>query len=154
MRNLFTLLFLLLLCTCVRAQNPYARGGAPKIKGSIKGEVIDATNAAAVEYATIVLLSADGEKQITGTVTEAGGAFKLSDVPAGKYQMKISFIGYEEKLLPEVETTPKNPDLDLGQIRLGTDAVVLEGVEVVGEKALIENRIDKTEGGFPESGAR
>jgi len=132
----------MLLSISLSAQYPSA-GGPPKIKGFIKGEVIDATEGIAVEYATIVLLSADGSKQITGTVSEAGGAFKLPDVPAGKYQMKVSFIGYKETVVPDVETTPKSPDLDLGQIKLGTDAVVLEGVEVVAEKALIENRIDK-----------
>jgi len=105
--------------------------------------VIDAAGGGAIEYATIVLLSADGAKQITGTVSEAGGAFKLPDIPAGKYQMKVSFIGYEEISVPGVETTPKSPDLDLGQIKLGTDAVLLQGVEVTAEKALIENRIDK-----------
>jgi len=138
----FYLPILMLLSISLSAQYPSA-GGPPKIKGFIKGEVIDATEGIAVEYATIVLLSADGSKQITGTVSEAGGAFKLPDVPAGKYQMKVSFIGYKETVVPDVETTPKSPDLDLGQIKLGTDAVVLEGVEVVAEKALIENRIDK-----------
>jgi ferric enterobactin receptor len=139
---------LLLLSFSLSAQRPPGAGGygkpaGPSIKGSIKGEVIDATSGAAVEYATIVLLSADGTKQITGTVSEAGGSFKLSDIPTGKYQMKVSFIGYEEKTLTEVETTPKNPDLDLEKIELGSDAVLLEGIEVTAKKALIENRIDK-----------
>jgi len=145
----FILPLFLLLSISLSAQRPAGAGGfvkpaGPSIKGSIKGEVVDAKGGAAVEYATIVLLTADGSKQITGTVSEAGGAFKLSDVPAGKYQMKVSFIGYEEVSVPGVETTPKNPDLDLGQIKLGEDAVVLEGVEVVAEKVLVENRIDKT----------
>ena len=142
-------LLLLLLSFSLSAQRPPGAGGygkpaGPSIKGSIKGEVVDATSGDIIEYATIVLLSADGSKQITGTVSEAGGAFKLPDVKNGKYQMKVSFIGYQETLIPDVETTLKNPDLDLGKIKLGSDAVLLEGVEVTAEKALIENRIDKT----------
>lgn len=137
------LVTLLVLCsTCLYAQYPGA-GGPPKIKGNIKGKVVDAISGDPVEYATIVLLSPDGSKQITGTVSEEGGSFKISDIPAGKYQMKVSFIGYEEVAVPGVETTLKSPDLDLGQIKLGTDAVLLEGVEVTAEKALVENRIDK-----------
>lgn len=140
------LLLLLLLPLALFGQRPpssYGGGGAPKIKGIIKGAVVDANNGEAVEYATIVLLSADGSKQITGTVTEAGGAFKIPDVATGKYQLKISFIGYEKKTLADIETTPKKPDLDLKTIQLGTDAVLLDGVEVVGQAALVENRIDK-----------
>jgi outer membrane receptor protein involved in Fe transport len=143
----YLLPLLLLFSFSLSAQRPagsYGKPSGPSIKGSIKGEVVDAAGGGAIEYATIVLLSADGSKQITGTVSETGGSFKLSDIPAGKYQMKVSFIGYEEVSVPDVETTPKNPDLDLGQIKLGTDAVLLEGVEVRAEKALIENRIDKT----------
>lgn len=118
-------------------------GGAPVIKGTIKGEVKDASSDDAVEFATIVLLSTDGSKQITGTITEANGSFKLSDVPASKYQLKISFIGYAEKVIAEVETTPKKPDLDLGAILLEADAIALDAVQVTGEASLVENRIDK-----------
>ena len=135
-----SLLTLLFLSGPLLAQRPAATGG---IKGSIRGTITDAASATPVEYATIVLLSAEGEQQITGTVSEAGGSFRLSDVPTGNYQLRISFIGYEEQTLPEVNTTPKSPDLDLGTIALGTDAVLLEGVEVIGESALVENRIDK-----------
>ena len=139
MKYLYLVSFLL-LAGLLAAQRPPA---APGIKGSIKGVIVDAASSTPVEYATIVLLSADGSQQITGTVSELGGDFRLSDVPAATYQLKVSFIGYEEQTLPEVTTTPKSPDLDLGTISLGTDAVLLEGVEVVGEAALIENRIDK-----------
>ena len=148
--------FTLLLCLCLfplllTAQRPPGAGGGggrpggggPTIAGTIKGEIYDASTGEAVEYATIVLLDAKGEKQITGTISEADGSFKLSDVPAGKYQLKVNFIGYREQVLPEVETTPKRPDLDLERVRLAQDAVALQAVEVTGEAALVENRIDK-----------
>lgn len=140
---------LLLLSLSLSAQRPPSAGGYGKpaessIKGNIKGTITDATNGDAIEYATIVLLSGNGSKQITGTVSEDGGDFKLSDIPTGKYQLKVSFIGYEDLLIPQIETTPKNPDLDLETLKLGSDAVLLDGVEVTAQRALIENRIDKT----------
>lgn len=118
-------------------------GAGPVIKGTIKGSVFDATSQVPVEFATVVLLSADGQKQITGIVTEADGSFKLSDVNTGKYQIRISFIGYKDSEIAEVITTPQKPDLDLGTLQLSLDAVALEAVEVTGEAALVENRIDK-----------
>lgn len=118
-------------------------GGAPAIKGTIKGSITEAGTENPVEFATIVLLSADGSKQITGTISESDGAFKLSDIPASKYQLKISFLGYTEKVISDVETTPQKPDLDLGPLSLSTDAIALDAIEVTGEASLVENRIDK-----------
>ena len=140
MRSL--LLVLCLITTTLFAQYPGA-GGPPAIKGTIKGTVTDQQSGEPVEYATIVLLSADGANQINGTLTEPDGSFKLSDIPAGDYQLKATFIGYTEQLVAEVKTTKKSPDLELAPIELANDAVLLEGVEVTGEASLVENRIDK-----------
>jgi ferric enterobactin receptor len=115
----------------------------PSIKGTIKGTVIDADTGDPVEFATVVLLDGSGEKQLTGTITEADGSFKLPDVKTGKHQLKISFLGYEELVIPEATTTPKKPDLDLERVNLSADAVALDAVEVTAEAALVENRIDK-----------
>ncbi|MFK8161116.1 MAG: TonB-dependent receptor, partial [Lewinella sp.] len=142
-----SLLFVSLSLSAQRPASSYGGGrpggGAPAIKGTLKGEIADASSGEVVEFATIVLLSADGTKQITGTITEADGSFKLADVPANKYQLKISFIGYTEKVVSDVETTPKKPDLDLGKITLEADAIALDAIEVTGEASLVENRIDK-----------
>jgi len=130
------LLFISLVLSAQRPASSYGGGrpggGAPAIKGTLKGEIADASSGEVVEFATIVLLSADGTKQITGTITEADGSFKLADVPANKYQLKISFIGYTEKIVSDVETTPKKPDLDLGKIPLEADAIALDAIEVTG----------------------
>ncbi|NJO86667.1 MAG: outer membrane beta-barrel protein [Lewinella sp.] len=118
-------------------------GPGPSINGYVKGAVIDDATGQPVEFATVVLLSSGGEKQLDGLVTEADGSFKLNNVKTGKYWLRISFIGYEELTLQSLETNPRKPDLDLGQLSLRTDAVALDAVEVVGQAALVENRIDK-----------
>ena len=79
--------------------------GGPKIKGTIKGKVVDASTGDPVEFATVVLLAPGGQKQIDGLVTEPDGSFKLTDVDAGKYWVRVSFIGYEELTIETVETT-------------------------------------------------
>ncbi len=144
LRALFFPLALLALTSSLFAQRPAGSfGGGPTIKGTIKGEVFDETTGDPVEFATIVLLSAAGDRQINGTITEMDGSFKITDVPSGKYQLKLSFIGYTEKVLEDVETTPQKPDLDLERIMLRADAIALDAVEVTGEASLVENRIDK-----------
>lgn len=141
------LLFFLFLSSALVAQRPGGGfgGGGPQIVGTVKGQVIDATTNEPVEFATVVLVKPTpaGEVQMDGIITEADGSFKLTDVKNGTYWLKISFIGYEELVVKDVETTPKKPDFDAETVRLKTSAIALETVEVTGEASLIENRIDK-----------
>lgn len=140
-------LFVLLTVSELFAQRPGGGfgGGGPKITGVVKGNVIDAETNDPVEFATIVLVKPTpaGEVQMDGTITETDGGFRLTDVKNGKYWVKISFIGYEELVIKDVETTPKNPDFDLETVRLKSSAIALDAIEVTGEASLIENRIDK-----------
>lgn len=138
---------LLLLTLQLDAQRPGGsfggRGGGPQIKGTIRGEVIDADNGQAVEFATVVLLNASDSSQIDGTLTEVDGKFRMTEVATGNYLLKISFIGYDDLLIGDVNTSNRRPDKDMEKIQLQTSAVALEAVEVTGQAATIENRIDK-----------
>ncbi len=136
-------LLLCLFSVTLAAQGYPGAGGPPAIKGVIKGTVVDAQTGDPVEYATIVLLSADGTDQVNGTLTEPDGSFRLADIPVGNYQIKATFIGYTEQTVAEVKTTKKSPDLEVAPISLSADAVMLDGVEVTAESSLVENRIDK-----------
>ena len=70
-------------------------------------------------------------------------AFKLQDVPNGKYELHISFIGYATRVVSGVELTLEKPDVDLGDVFMASENITLSAVEVTEERALIENRIDK-----------
>lgn len=139
----FLFLILSLLFTGYLSAQPPGFGGGPVLKGNIKGRVIDADTGEPVEFATVVLLARNGRTQLDGQITDEKGEFKMTGLNAGTYNVKISFLGYEEITLDKLETTPKNPDIDLKDIKLSTDAVTLETAEVTAEASLIENRIDK-----------
>lgn len=138
----FSIFIFLLSISSISAQAP-GFGGGPVIKGNIKGKVVDAETGEPVEFATVVLLARNGRTQLDGQITDNKGEFKLAGLNAGIYNVKISFLGYEETMLEKLETTPKKPDIDLGKIQLSTDAVTLDVAEVTAEASLIENRIDK-----------
>lgn len=139
-------LFSLLILSTLSAQPPWGGGRGkkgPTIKGRISGTVIDSVSGQAVEFATLVLIkSADG-KQLDGGITEADGSFKIIEVENGKYDLNVSFLGYQDKMVTGVETTLEKPDLDLGTVYLMPTGVNLEEVTVTGQAALVENRIDK-----------
>ena len=71
------------------------------------------------------------------------GSFKIPDVKTGEYWLKVSFLGYRERVIRDVKLTLKNPDFDCGRIFLAPDQVILDEVEITEEATLIENKVDR-----------
>ncbi|HET6556517.1 MAG TPA: carboxypeptidase-like regulatory domain-containing protein, partial [Prolixibacteraceae bacterium] len=65
----------------------------------IKGKIIDAVSQVPLPGASIVILES---QPLVGTVTEAEGNFKLMNIAPGRYNLLVSFIGYENYLFREV----------------------------------------------------
>ena len=136
-------LVFLLLSTTLFAQWGPPGGAGSGITGKISGNVVDSISGDIVEFATVSLRFQDSSKDINGGLTGDKGQFKITDVKPGKYDLLISFVGYQTKTISGIELTPKKPDYDVGDVYLGVDAVMLDQVEVVGQKALIENKVDR-----------
>lgn len=132
-----------LVCGELAAQfPPFGNQRGPTIKGRVEGVILDSLTGLPLEFATVVLQNAKSGKELDGQVTGQDGGFRLRDVQNGKYQLLVSFLGYENRRI-SVETTLEKPDLNLGTILLVPVTQLLEEIEVVGEAAFIENRIDK-----------
>lgn len=109
----------------------------------ITGTIIDATSHKPVGYATIALTDQASNKILANALTDSTGKFTLIQLPAGLYQLKISFVGYTDKLIPGLKITD-GVTLKVGQILLSPDTRTLNEVKVTAKKALIEERIDRT----------
>lgn len=120
-----------------------SRGGGPTITGKIIGDLVDSLTSSPVEFATVAIRKAGTEKDINGAISDEKGHFKISEVKLGKYDVVISFIGYSTQTLTNVELTPEKPDVDLGALKMITDNVILDEIEVVGQAAVIENKVDR-----------
>jgi outer membrane receptor protein involved in Fe transport len=118
-------------------------GSSPTIKGKISGTVMDSISGKPVEFATVVLINPKFGKQLDGGLTDEKGNFKITDVTNGSYQLNISFLGYAEKKITDLEITLEKPDLDLGIVYMIPEGINLSEVTVTEEAALIENKIDK-----------
>lgn len=135
---------LLFLQVTLFAQFPM--GGAPKgpvIKGVISGMVKDSVTGESVAYASVAMRKSGSQIILDGTITSESGEFRFENVKTGKYDLTISFLGYNDKLLKAVETTLKNPDINIGTVNFIPSNILLDVVEIKEEKALIENKIDK-----------
>lgn len=160
MKKVITLFALMSLSLSAIAQIPGGMGGfgaAPKketvipgtaqsgTKGSAKiiGFLLDSTDSKPVEFATLALINTKTNKPVDGTVADGVGKFTLNKVAVGTYKIVVSFIGYESKTV-FINVTEKNDDHDLGVIKMQQSSKMLSEVTVEGQRALIEERVDRT----------
>lgn len=99
---------------------------------TVSGRVIDNETKEPVEMATVQLLALPDSAQAAGIVTNTNGYFSLPKVKAGKYLLRVSFIGYHTGDMP-LTLTDKAPDKNVGTISLSTDAVMLSEAVVTAE---------------------
>ncbi|MBK9255280.1 MAG: TonB-dependent receptor [Saprospiraceae bacterium] len=125
------------------AQFPMGGAKGPTIKGKIEGKVIDSLTNETIGFATISLKKKGSSIVLDGVLSEENGTFRFDNVVTGKYDLYISFLGYNEKKQSEVETTLKNPDINIGSVPLTPASYLLDAVEITEERTLIENKADK-----------
>ena len=155
MRHLLTYLLVFLALGQVLAQesgnalpqsNPAASGptleGSGKGNAKLSGYVVDSTLTKAVEYANVAVYNTLTNKLVDGTVADDKGKFTLNRVAPGSYKLLISFLGYTAKTIDNV-LIAKGQAKDMGVIRLSSSARTLNEVTVAGQKALVEDKVDR-----------
>ncbi|GAB3994965.1 outer membrane beta-barrel family protein [Spirosoma daeguense] len=116
---------------------PLARGN-----GKITGVLTDSSTNQPVEFATIALLNISTNKPIDGTTADAKGQFTLPRLAPGRYRLLYSFIGYKDKR-SSVITIEKGSTINVGSVKLSADVRTLKEVNVVGQAAVIEEKVDR-----------
>ena len=140
MKQVFTLTFLLLTSIGALAQSPGRT--MPSGSGSLTGTVIDSATQKPIEFATVYLLNLR-DSSVYGSVTDPNGRFTVEDLGYGMYKMEVGFIGFNDVVNRKVMINPKNPDVNLGAVLLHPSTELIDQVEIVGEKRLIEVSLDK-----------
>lgn len=105
----------------------------------ITGTVVDENNAP-VPFANAALYNRADSALVTGAVSTAEGKFRIPVGP-GKYYVKVTFLSYQEKTIPQVDVT--SGDVDLGTIVLRPGEQLLEEVTVQSERSSMELYLDK-----------
>lgn len=67
---------------------------------TIRGTILDAQSSGPVIGATVTIADSD---PIIGTTTDLDGYFKLEEVPVGRVNIQVSYLGYESTTIPNVE---------------------------------------------------
>jgi outer membrane receptor protein involved in Fe transport len=138
--NLLAITFFLAVGTTFAQQTPPQTKQPARIIGTAK----DLKTGEAVAYATAALYKSGSDTNIAGGVADDEGKFFIAGFEVGTYDLKISFLGFETKVIKGIEVTSPTGDVNLGEITLSDEGVALEEVTVQGQRELIEERVDRT----------
>lgn len=118
---------------------------APDIfkEGIIKGVIIDSADGTPLPFANITLHNKIDSSFVGGTASGTNGEFILTNVVEGSYYLKVSFMGYENKFLSDLNISINDREYNVGAIKLAKSAIQLQETRVVGEKAPEELHLDK-----------
>lgn len=98
-----------------------------KIKGSVKGVLIDTVYNESMSNATISVLQSSDSALISHTLADAKGAFLIKNLNQGNYRLLISFQGYEA-LQKELSISSSTLQVDLGTLSMVKASNMLDEV--------------------------
>jgi len=128
----FFALWINIAITFAQTQPPQSR---------IYGRVLDA-DGKNIEFATAALLS--GSELLKTTFTEKDGLFSFDRLASGKYLIKVSVVGSPINQTDTLVLTNDHAVINLGDIRIKAGATNLKEVNISGQKAFVERKIDRT----------
>jgi len=121
------------------SQKPNSSGDA-----SIFGKIVDEKSSLPIEYVAIRLLNPKDSSVIAGLFSDIDGKFNFSNVAYGKYLLKLSFTGYQSKIISNVSVSSTSKIFNVGNIRLEADkSLLLDEVKVIGQLDVLKSGIDK-----------
>lgn len=127
-----TALFLTIIGLSAFAQSDARISG---MIGDAKGQPIEA--------ATVILVKAKDSSRIKAVATDKGGHFHFDHIPAGKYLVTASSVGFETSWSAPFELGITGTH-SLAPLALAASSTNLQAFAVVGKKSFIEQKADRT----------
>ena len=107
-------------------------------KFNISGTILDSETSEAILSASVRILSLPDSSMVTGAATGADGTFHIKNVKKENYVLKITYIGYQDKLMPLNLNEKKGKDLNIGYITIVPDSKLLQEAEVTANAAQVQ----------------
>ena len=103
------------------------------LRQTVRGTIIDNDSKLPLIGATVIIIDSD---PLIGTATDVNGIFRLEKIPVGRIAVKISYLGYETKVISDiVVNSGKEVVLDLAMQESVTtmDEIVIKAYKKKGE---------------------
>ncbi|MFC3199203.1 TonB-dependent receptor domain-containing protein [Parapedobacter deserti] len=110
--------------------------------GSISATIVDNVSKEPVGFASAALLQQESKTYVSGMQTQDDGQIRFTDVPAGVYAIRVTFVGYED-LLREQVVVRAGQHVDLGKLSFIPSGELLDEVVVEGTRPAMEMGIDR-----------
>ena len=98
----------------------------PQTSGTLQGKVIDKDTKEELPFVNIILEV--GGSQQGGASSDINGKYVIKPIPPGKYDLRATFIGYNEKIIRGVQINANQTrflDIELGSSAIGLEEVVI-----------------------------
>ena len=138
MRQILRILFLCLFpFSVVLAQS----SASQPLLSRITGTVMDSATHVLLSYATVMVQEKGSVRPGKGVLTNENGFFEIKELITHKhYQLRLTCTGYQVKT---IDVSFNSSTLDLGQLPLISLSKQLEEVQIVSQKPLMEQDVDK-----------
>lgn len=134
--------FLVFCTSAISSQSLQTAAGSLSDEVVLKGALVEQSSGEPLPYATVVVYTSADSSMVANTLTEEDGDFVLK-APPGNYYAVINFVGYEDKVLPNLQFDGSRSSIDLGEVKMKSDAVSLQEVEVTAERSQMEFKLDR-----------
>ncbi len=104
----------------------------------VDGAVLD-PDSEPLPFAALMVYENDSV-MIKGLTTDENGLFE-TELPKGKYFIKIQYLSFSDYTTPVFDLTEKN--VSLGQLKMETGDLVLQEIEITAQKSQMEFKLDK-----------
>jgi hypothetical protein len=96
---------------------------------TVRGRIVDQESLTSLPGANVLVLNSENQ---LGSTTDAEGNFRIDNVPVGRISLAITFIGYEDKVLPNIlVTSGKETVLE---IVLKESLTMMDAIEIKADK--------------------
>lgn len=111
--------------------------------GIIKGRIIDIETKKGLPKATATLLRLKDTSVAGGGFTDSEGNLNIEKVQAGRYLLRINYVGYEPLFIESFAVTPMKPTYSFGTIELSQISEMTDEVTITAERDVIQFKSGK-----------
>jgi len=113
--------------------------GAAKVSGSLVND-----QGKPLDYASVSIIKATDSTVVKGALSNDNGVYTFEKIPAGKYLVKATVVGYVKAVSKPFTVTEGSTKVEVPVLNMQPGNTTLKTVTVTATKPLIERKIDRT----------
>jgi outer membrane receptor protein involved in Fe transport len=112
-------------------------------RSSIEGVIVDSESGEKIPFATVALWVDGIDSPQTGATSNDEGIFKLEKLNAGRYQVSISFMGFNTLEISDIVIESARQHISLGTVTLSPTHVMVDEVQVTAMARTESSHLDR-----------